>query len=270
MHSRPHRGEHHHVAAADLVRRQLSLPDQIEQRRDRGHGAVAEPGDRHRHHLVVRRVVDPVQLVERVEDGLVHLAVGLMDQHFLHFADADAGAVERLLDRAGHVVQRVLVELPPLHLQEERLDEDLLVVRMPHEQHAGVLERVGADGVREDAVVRVAGLQDRGAGAVGVDQAVAVVRVGDARERLRADDHGPLAVAGADHLIGQDHPLQPSRTSEEDVEGHGARRVDLESRLHARGKRRHLIDAVAAVAQVAEVVRDDDGVERFGIDARRL
>ena len=99
-----------------------------------------------------------------------------------------------------------------------------------------MLERVGARGVREDAGVGVARLDDRGAGAVRVDHAVAVVRIGDARERIGADDERALDVAGADHGVGGDHALNPAGAAEDEIEGGGARLGDAQLRFDARGE----------------------------------
>ena len=117
-----------------------------------------------------------------------------------------------------------------------------------------------------DALAGVARLHDGGAGAVGVDQAVAVVRVGDARERVGADDHGPLDVAGADHGVAHDHSLQPAGAAEDHVDRDGPRILDLQLCLHARRQRRHHVGAAAVRLDVAEVMAEDDVVERLGID----
>ena len=144
---------------------------------------------------------------------------------------------------------------------------------MSHAQHARVLERVGANGVRNDsaAAAGVLRFENHRAGAVGVDERIAIVRIGDARQRVGADDHRAFDVAGADHRIGVNDALQPAGTSEDEIDRRRVRILDFEMRLHARGEGGNEIGVTHFPgANVAEVVRDDDRVERLAVDAGRV
>ena len=190
-----------------------------------------------------------------------------MQQDLFHLLDVDARILETLLDRAGDGLQRIFVEFASLHLEEERFQKCFVFVRVAHAQHHRMLERVGADVVREDSVLGFACFEDGRACAIGVDQTVAIVGIGNARQRISANDHCALDVAGANHRVGPDDALQPARTSEDDIDSDGVRVFNLELVLHSRGNRWHEIGAQTSCPHIAEVVRDDDVVEFFAVDA---
>ena len=80
------------------------------------------------------------------------------------------------------------------------------------------------DGVRARAVpensdlgVGLDRLEDDGTGPVGVEHAVAIVRVDHAGQGLRPHDQRAPALARAQEAVGLDDGLQPSRTPEREV-----------------------------------------------------
>ena len=155
-----------------------------------------------------------------------------------------------------------------MHLQEEAVVLELRVEGLPHPHQPRVLEGVRARGVGEDpdALRAAAGLEHRGPGAVGVDHAVPVVGIGDARQGLGADHQRPLRVARLQEVVHLDDGLQPSRAAEGQVVGDARGVGDAERALDPRGQGRHEVGARVAGAHVAEVVGDDQVVEALGID----
>ena len=92
-----------------------------------------------------------VERVEALKDGLVHLAVGLVNEQLAHVGNVEAGLVEAVFDGLGHGFERVLVELAPFHLQKQLVAGVGRVARGGHAQQVGCLHGVGAGAVAEDA-----------------------------------------------------------------------------------------------------------------------
>ncbi len=267
----PTEAKHIPAPAPPLMVRQPALAQEIQQGRHRGHGTVAEPRDRHRHEGWPQ-VLDPVEPTQPLEDRLVHLRVGLVDEDLVDVLQDQAPLVETGLDDPGDRLEGVLVHGAAVHLQVSRLVIVVGLVRPAHVQQTRMLHGVGPRRMAEHADRFLARdrLEERRARAVRVDHAVAIVGVADPRESIDADDERPPGVARPQVVIGLDHALQPAGAPEDDIVGDRLRIADAELLLHPRGERRHHVGAASGGLHVAEVVGEDDVVEGLRIDLRTV
>ena len=74
-----------------------------------------------------------------------------------------------------------------------------------------------------------------------------------------------FGVTGLDDVIGQDHPLQPPRAAEREIEGNGVGVLDPQPVFDPRGQGGHRVLAQAVRVHVAEIMGNDDVVEAFPV-----
>ena len=153
-----------------------------------------------------------------------------------------------------------------VHLDENLAAVARRVVGTAHSQEERVVVGVRARQVGQDARVLGRGLHHRRPGPVGVNHAVDVVRVGNPSQGLGPNHQCPPGIPRPDEVVGHDHPLQPARASEGQVEGDGVGVLDSQAVLDPRGDGGHGVAPQAAVPHVPEIVRHDDVVQAFPVE----
>ena len=128
----------------------------------------------------------------------------------------------------GHGANRVLEDLPPLHLEEMAALADHGLAQRDPGSTGGPVEKlpqvpVGSVVGRHDTSSGAVGrLQDGGAGAVPEEHSRGpVVPVQDGAHLLGGDDEGDLPPAGCDIPFAHGEPVEPAATRRHHVEGQG-------------------------------------------------
>ncbi len=199
---------------------------------------------------------------------MVQLLVGLVQQHLRYVLEPEPGPLEARPHHARHGLNRILVELPPVHLHVESVAWMVGIVGGSHPQQPSVFQGVGTGGVAQDShgFLSLLGLQDRRPGSVGVDHAVPIVGIGDPGQGLRAHHQDAMSVPGAEKVVGVDDGLEPAGTAEGKVGSDTGGIANTQRLLDAGRQGGNEVQTEVLNSHVAEVVGHDDVVQGLGID----
>jgi len=252
--------------------RKDGFPYHVEQGGNGGDRAVAEFADIHGHN-VAGNLLTVVELVEGFYDGRIHFFVGLMEKDLFYLVYIDLTGFETRLHGGGHGFEREFVDFPALHLEVARMGIRGWAVGPAQGDVVAFGQRMGLADRAEDARAEDAralrrwtgGFEDNSARAVAIDHTVPVAGIDDPAESFGADDQ---AFPGKPRLykgFGLDETLEPAGTAEQQVVGYASGVPDGKSALYAGGKSGHGIGLIGVLEDIAEIMRNDELVDGFGV-----
>ena len=265
IHAGAHRSEEHHIAGMQALAFDLLLDEQVEEGGHGGDARVAEFVDAHGHHAIWGGTT--VAFEEAVDDGFIHFLVGLVDDDLLHFFDRDPTLVEAQLHGLRHLAHGKFVNLAAEHFDVAHVRVELFVEGAAKKQEIGFFFRVAEGGMGEDAAFSLLPFNHRSPGPIRINHAVAVVRIEHPGKGFGPDHEAAARHASTDEGLRLDDAFDPARTAEEDVVGHATGVFDAQVVLYATRQARQYVGLDGVGFYIAEIMRQNDIVEGFGVDA---